>query len=58
MSMSDNYLHFMGQTIEIKIEGIDRIGKALDRIADELEKSNNTKGKHFNDNPELLEKGN
>lgn len=53
--MSDNYLHFMGQTIDIKIHGLSGVEKALNRIADELEKSNNKNGKHF-DNPELLDK--
>lgn len=45
--MSDNYLHFMEQTIKIDIVGLNQIAKALNRIADELEKSNKNNGKHF-----------
>lgn len=48
MSRVDNYLHFnQGSFLEIRISGLNGIEKALNRIADELEKSNNQKGKHF-----------
>lgn len=33
--------------LEIRISGLSGIEKALNRIADEMEKSNNQKGKHF-----------
>lgn len=52
MNMVNNYLHFSNGTLNIKIHGLGGIEKALNRIADELEKSNNQNGKHF-----LLEKG-
>ena len=50
--MSDNYLHFTSGTLNIKIHGLEGIERALNRIANELEKSNNQNGKHI-----LLEKG-
>ena len=54
--MPENYLHFSNGTLNIEIKGLDYIGKALMKIADELEKSNKYNGKHFYDNPELIEK--
>ena len=47
MSMVDNYLHFSNGSLEIRISGLNGIEKALNRIADEMEKANNQKGKHF-----------
>ena len=47
MSATDNYLHFCNGNLKIEISGLNGIEKALNRIADELEKSNNQKGKHF-----------
>lgn len=56
MSVVDNYIHFLNsKNLEIRITGLMGIEKALNRIADELEKSNNKIGKHsIHDNPELL----
>lgn len=47
MSMIDNYLHFNHGSLEIRISGLEGVVKALNRIADELKKSNNQTGKHF-----------
>lgn len=46
MSIMDNWLHFPDKILEIKIYGMSGTEKALNRIADELEKSNNYTGKH------------
>ena len=43
--MSDNWIHQVG-SIKINIPELDRVAKAINRIADELEKSNNKNGKH------------
>lgn len=55
MEYRHNFLS-IDKPIEIKINNLDGLTKALNRIADELEKSNNKNGKHF-DNSDLLEKG-
>ena len=43
--MSDNWIHQVG-SIKINIPELDRVAKAINRIADELEKANNKSGKH------------
>lgn len=46
MDNVNNWIHF-DEKHSLKIEGLQEIGNALTRIADELEKSNKHTGKHF-----------
>lgn len=47
MSRIDNFIHQYNENFNIKIFGLEGIERALNRIANELEKSNNQKGKHY-----------
>lgn len=47
MSRTDNFIHQSDENFKIKIFGLEGIERALNRIANELEKSNNQTGKHY-----------